>query len=42
MDAERRDERAVFKAALKIKSPTERAAYVRKAYGNNAELLACV
>ena len=40
MDAERKDERAVFKAALKIESPTERAAYVRKACENNPELLA--
>jgi len=42
MDAERKDERAVFKAALKIKSPIERAAYVGKACENNAELLARV
>jgi WD40 repeat protein/predicted Ser/Thr protein kinase len=42
MDSERKDERAVFKAALKIESPTERAAYVRKVCENNAELLARV
>ncbi|MFB0554771.1 MAG: protein kinase [Phycisphaerae bacterium] len=42
MYAEHNDERVVFKAALKIKSPTERAAYLKKACGINTKLLARV
>lgn len=42
MDAEHKDERTIFKAALKIKSPTGRAAYLKGACENDAELLARV
>ena len=42
MDAEHKDEEAIFKAAFKLKSPTERAAYLKKACGNDANLLARV
>jgi serine/threonine protein kinase len=42
MYAEHKDERVVFKAALKIKSPTERVAYLKKVCGSDAELLARV
>ncbi|MHC4677182.1 MAG: serine/threonine protein kinase, partial [Planctomycetota bacterium] len=42
MSAEHKDERAVFKAALKITSPTERFAYLKRACGGDAELLARV
>ncbi|MHC4564855.1 MAG: protein kinase domain-containing protein [Planctomycetota bacterium] len=42
MDAEHKDERAVFKAALKIESPAERAAYLKSACRSDAELLARV
>jgi WD40 repeat protein len=42
MSAEHKDERAIFKAALKITSPTERVAYLRRACEGDAELLARV
>jgi len=42
MNAEHKDERALFKAALKIASPTERSAYLKKACGNDTDLLARV
>jgi len=40
MNAENKDERAIFKAALRITLPTKRAAYIKKACGSNSELLA--
>jgi WD40 repeat protein/serine/threonine protein kinase len=39
MSAERKDEEAIFKAAIKLKTPAEREAYLKGACGNNAELL---
>ena len=42
MDAEHKDEEAIFKAAFKLKSPTERIAYLKRACGNDADLLARV
>ncbi|MHC4751692.1 MAG: serine/threonine protein kinase [Planctomycetota bacterium] len=42
MNAEYKDERAIFKAALRIKLPTERAAYLRKACGSDGKLLSRV
>ena len=39
MSAERKDEEAIFKAAIKLKTPAERDAYLKGACGNNAELL---
>ena len=42
MNAEHKDERALFKAALKIALPTERSAYLKKACGNDTNLLARV
>ncbi|MHC4071458.1 MAG: protein kinase domain-containing protein [Planctomycetota bacterium] len=42
MQAEPKDERAVFKEALKIETPAERAAYLKSACGSDAELLARV
>jgi len=40
MNSAYKDERAIFKAALKIKLPTKRAAYVKKACGDDSKLLA--
>jgi len=42
MDSAYKDERAIFKAALKKKHLTERAAYIKKACGSDSELLARV
>ena len=42
MNTEQKDEEAIFKSAFKIKSPTERIAYLKKACGDDAVLLACV
>ncbi|MHC4497531.1 MAG: protein kinase domain-containing protein [Planctomycetota bacterium] len=42
MAAEHKDEEAIFKAAFKLKSPTERIAYLKRACGNDAGLLARV
>jgi serine/threonine protein kinase/tetratricopeptide (TPR) repeat protein len=42
MDAEHKDEEAIFKAAFKLKSPTERIAHLKRACGNDADLLARV
>jgi WD40 repeat protein/serine/threonine protein kinase/tetratricopeptide (TPR) repeat protein len=39
MSVERKDEEAIFKAAIKLKTPAERDAYLKGACGNNAELL---
>ena len=40
MAAEHKDEEAIFKAAFKLKSPTEQKAYLKKACGSDRELLA--
>ena len=42
MDAEHKDEEAIFKAAFKLKSSTKRIAYLKRACGNDADLLARV
>ena len=39
MSIERKDEEAIFKAAIKLKTQSERDAYLKGACGNNAELL---
>ena len=39
MNAERKDEEAIFYAALKLKSADERNAYIKEACGNNIDLL---
>jgi len=39
MDAEHRDEESIFKAAIKITSSTERKAYLKRACGNDLDLL---
>lgn len=42
MNAEQKDERSVFVTALKLRDPAERTAYLNKACGNDAVLLARV
>ncbi|MHC4439489.1 MAG: serine/threonine protein kinase, partial [Planctomycetota bacterium] len=42
MNTEHKDERAIFKAAIRITLPTERAAYLKKACRSDRELLARV
>ena len=42
MTSEHKDEEVIFKAAFKLKSPTEQAAYLKKACGNDTDLLARV
>ena len=39
MDAEHRDEESIFKAAIKITSSAERMAYLKRACGNDVDLL---
>ena len=39
MSAEPKDEEAIFKAAIKLKTRAERDAYLKSACGNDAELL---
>ncbi|UCG58179.1 MAG: serine/threonine protein kinase, partial [Phycisphaerales bacterium] len=40
MPDEHKNEETIFKAAVKLKSPAERAAYIKTACGDNADLLA--
>ncbi|MHC4706875.1 MAG: serine/threonine protein kinase [Planctomycetota bacterium] len=42
MSAKRKDEEAIFYAALEVKSPAERSAYLKGACGDDADLLARV
>ena len=42
MTTEQKDEEAIFKAAFKLKSPTEQMAYLKRACGNDTDLLARV